>query len=144
MLAPERWPVRNLLKAGLLAVLLSGAAVIFKTQGLVLSASCGADCNPAPRAFTVPPGHRASQFQIQSLRAGEPCSGEKEGPMAGFSIRKEGDTVLVYYRSAKGLVSDPVPLEDLTLEPGQYKLLAIPAKGAAVSLSCALSPAQEK
>ena len=128
---------------GLLAVALALAALPVHTGDLTVSASCGADCQPAAHAFEVPDGQRASGFRILSMRPGAPCSGGGEKPMAGFSIRRGSDTVLVYYTGPSGTVSDPVPLENLSLEPGRYALLAVPARGASIALSITLLAAKE-
>jgi|GEM_PF-4545529 len=142
MLDPARCPVGKRVTLFFSAWLLCGASLVSNPQELVLSASCGLGCDPKPSSFTVPAGHKAAQFRIRSLTSGEPCSGGKREPLAGFSIRRGGDTVVVYYRDSGGVVSDPVPLENLTLEPGPYLLLSVPAKGATVTLACTLSPAQ--
>jgi hypothetical protein len=63
--------------------------------------------------------------------------------MAGFSIHRGQDTVLVYYTGPNGAVSDPVPLEDLVLGPGDYSLRSAPARGASVTLSCTLRESHE-
>ena len=142
MLQLARCSVRRRFTALLLAWLMCVAALFSDGEEIVLSASCGPGCDPQPSSFTVPAGHRASQFRIQSLTPGQPCSGGKVEPLAGFSIRRGSNTVAVYYRGSGAAVSDPVPLEDLALEPGPYQLLSVPAKGAAVTLACTLSPMQ--
>ena len=125
-------------------MLLFAVALVPAGQDLVLSASCGPGCDPTPTPFTIPAGHRAVQFRVQSLRPGEPCAGSKAATLAGFSIRRGSDTVIVYYKGPRGVVSDPVPIESLVLEPGSYALLSVPANGATVTLGCALSSSQEK
>lgn len=127
----------------LLALCLLLAAIDHRPGEPVLSASCGASCEPAAESFQVPSGHRACDFRILALRPGEPCSGGEGKPMAGFSIRSGRDTVLVYYTGPGGAVSDPVPLENLVLEPGPYGLYAVPARGASVTLSYTLKESKE-
>lgn len=102
------------------------------------SASCGPSCDPSPVDFHVPAGERAQGFRIVSIITGNPCSGKRSGALAGFSIRRGQETVLVYYQGPGGTVSDPVSLEDLELSPGKYQLFALPAAGASVTLSYSL------
>ena len=104
------------------------------------SASCGPSCDPPPVGFQVPAGERALGFRIVSIIPGKPCSGKRSEALAGFSIRRGQETVLVYYQGPGGTVSDPVSLEDLELPPGKYELFAIPAAGASVTLSFHLEP----
>ena len=130
-------------RLGLVAAVLLAAALPFCSGELVLSAACGAGCSPPARRFEIPQGHDASGFRILSLGPGEPCQGPPGRTMAGFSIRRGQDTVLVYYKGPNGAVSDPVPLEDLVLGPGDYSLSAAPARGASVTLSCTLRESKE-
>ena len=99
-----------------------------------ISASCPSGCDPAPSIFQVPSGYVARGFAIQSLVAGKACSGTQE-QLRGFSIRRGGQTVLVFYFGPSGPVSDPLPVEDLELAAGTYELYAAPASGASVTLS---------
>lgn len=125
-------------------ICLSALVMTVASQGraVVLSASCGASCEPAPRGFAVGRGEKARGFQVLNLVPGRYCSGLKGSYLAGFSIRRGRETMLVYYRGPQGMVSDPVPLEDLALPPGQYTLLAAPAQGASVTLSFTLGPGE--
>lgn len=129
-------------KRTVLAVCLCALVAAFASQGrtVVLSASCDANCEPAPRGFAVGRGEKARGFQVLNLVPGRYCSGQKGSYLAGFSIRRGRETVLVYYRGPQGTVSDPVPIEDLVLPPGQYTLLAAPAQGASVTLTFTLAP----
>lgn len=130
-------------RLGLVAAVLLAAVLPFRSGELVLSASCGAGCSPPAHRFEIPQGHYASGFRLLSLRPGEPCQGPPGRTMAGFSIRRGQDTVLVYYTGPNGAVSDPVPLEDLVLGPGDYGLSAAPARGASVTLSYTLRESKE-
>ncbi len=121
----------------LLLLCLTGAA---STGETVLTAACGPGCDPAPTGFTVPVPQSASHFRVVTLTPGRPCAGGVRTPVKGFSIRRGGQTVLVYYWTPGGLVSDPVPLDDLELGPGTYQLYAAPASGARVTLSFRITP----
>ncbi len=122
------------------ALLLATALVVTRAPAaedrtVSLSASCGASCAPAPSAFAIPQGHRGRAFRLASLVRGELCAGKSPRALAGFRIRRGRETVLVYYEGPDGVVSDPLPLEDLVLGPGVYELLAVPARGASVALT---------
>ncbi len=120
----------------LLFLSLTGAA---STGETVLKAACGPGCDPAPAGFTVPMGQAAYFFKVVALTPGRPCAGGKRDTVKGFSLRRGGQTVLVYYVKPGGVVSDPLPLEDLELGPGTYELYAVPASGASVTLSFRIS-----
>jgi hypothetical protein len=118
---------------GIFAALLLSLAV--RGDSPTLFAKCGPDCEPSPASFSVPAGKEAAHFRIVALQAGRYCSNSKGRTLAGFCIRRSGQTVFVYYHRPQGPVSDPVPLNDLVLPKGRYKLLAAPAKGASVRLT---------
>ena len=123
------------------ALLLTGTLAFSQGHNVFVSSTCGGSCEPAPRHFVVPPGREAASFRIVSLVPGTFCAGKKGRYVAGFSIRQGNHTVMVYYTSPTGPVSDPVPIEDLTLPSGDYDLYAAPAKGATVNLAFKLVPA---
>ncbi len=124
-----------------IALLLARTVVYSQGHEVFISSVCGASCEPAPRHFVVPPGREAASFRIVSLVPGTFCAGKKGRYVAGFSIRQGNQTVMVYYTSPTGPVSDPVPIDDLTLPSGDYDLFAAPAKGASVNLAFRLVPA---
>jgi hypothetical protein len=115
------------------AALLLSLAV--RGDSVALFAKCGPDCEPSPASFAVPAGNEAAHFRIVALQAGKYCSNSNGRTLAGFCIRRGGQTVFVYYHRPQGPVSDPVPLDDLVLSRGRYELLAAPAKGASVRLA---------
>jgi hypothetical protein len=110
-------------------------ALAVRGDSVTLFARCGPDCEPSPASFTVPAGREAAHFRVLDLRAGRYCSNSEGRSLSGFCIRRGGHTVFVYYQRAQGPVSDPVPLGDLVLSEGRYKLLAAPAKEASVRLA---------
>jgi hypothetical protein len=122
----------------LLALALALAA---RGDSVNLFASCGPDCTPSPVVFTVPIGMEAAHFRILDLKAGKYCSKANARKLDGFCIRRHGQTVFIYYHQPHGIVSDPVPLDDLVLSKGRYELLAAPARGASVRLAFELREA---
>ena len=128
----------RMLMAALLLV--SGMAASPQDRMASASASCGRDCVPIPSEFEVPQGATARTFAIRSLSAGSACSGPASQTLKGFSIRRGTQTVLVYYIGPTGPVSDPVPLQELELPSGTYRLYAVPASGASVTLSFVMEP----
>ena len=131
--------VRMLLAA---LMLVSGMAASPQDRLASVSASCGRDCVPIPSEFEVPQGATARAFAIRSLLAGSACSGPSPQTLKGFSIRRGAQTVLVYYIGPTGPVSDPVPLQELELPSGIYRLYAVPASGAGVTLAYTIQQRQ--
>lgn len=121
--------------------LLACSVALPQGHEVFVSASCGGSCEPAPKHFVVPPGREAGSFRVVSLVPGTFCAGKKGRYVAGFSIRRGNKTVMVYYTSPTGPVADPVPLDDLVLQAGDYVLLSAPAKGASANLAFKLLPA---
>lgn len=124
-------------KLKILALSASLAAVgLWASQArrVELTAACGTGCAPSPVPFVVPSGCVAERFAILRMIPGRACAGERAERLSGFSIRRGREVAFVYYPGPRGVVSDPVPLEDLSLGPGAYALLAAPAEGASVTL----------
>jgi hypothetical protein len=118
-----------------IALLLACLAAFSQGHEVFISSSCGASCEPAPKRFVIPPGREAGSFRVVSLVPGTFCAGKKGRKVAGFSIRRGNKTVMVYYTSPTGPVSDPVPLDDLVLPAGEYVLVSAPARNASASLA---------
>jgi len=115
----------------LLAFLCITAGGVRKT----ITASCNPSCTARPGTFEVKTGTRAERFVIVVLKAGRRCGDAKKFSRAGFCIKKGDRVVYTYYEGKRGIVSDPVPLEDLVLESGRYSLFAAEAKNALVRLA---------
>lgn len=105
--------------------------------GIRVSSRTDEHCRVKTGTIMVPKRSRAVHFKVAASSPGRPCSKEVEAVrLEGFSIRTKDRTVFVLYVDAdRRTVSDPVPLSVLALPPGNYKLLAAPASGAAVTLS---------
>lgn len=130
-------PILVALALGTLLGLLSAAAELRSARAVT-----GPDCRPQGQGIVVPDGLRAVRFRVLSLSAGRPCGGDPDAAVEGFSLRRGGGTVFVYYRDGRGrTVADPVPLRSLELPSGVYSLCAAPSAGAAVSLAWELETA---
>ncbi|MGA9750982.1 MAG: hypothetical protein WBS54_04285 [Acidobacteriota bacterium] len=121
----------------LAALLVACVAVLMLAQDrrVSLRSTCGPDCRPEASTIEVPAGMRAEAFRVDDLVEGACCTGGGTRRLAGFSIRRGSRTVLIYYMRPRGPVSDPVPLDALTLSPGRYEFRVVSAKGASAAIS---------
>ncbi len=127
------------------ALLVACAAVLVLAQArrVSLRSACGPDCRPEAGTIEVPAGMRAEAFRVDDLVAGACCTGGGTRRLAGFSIRRGAQTVLIYYMRPRGPVSDPVPLDSLTLSEGRYEFRVVSARGASAAISFDLVATQE-
>ena len=129
---------------GLKILILVAAAALAAWAGparrVELTATCGSGCDPSPVPFVVPAGHGAEGFAITRMVPGRSCAEGESERLSGLTIRRGRQTVFVYYPGPRGVISDPVPLGDLVLGPGNYSLSAAPARGALVTLEFEIAP----
>ena len=130
----------------LFAVLLVACAAVLmlaQARRVSLRSACGPDCRPEASTIEVPAGMRAEAFRVDDLVEGACCTGGGTRRLAGFSIRRGSRTVLIYYLGPRGPVSDPVPLDALTLSPGRYEFRVVSARGASAAVSFDLTARQD-